>query len=151
MPQSLSKVYLHLIFHVKTTSPNMRGDDLEHVHAYIGKNVNDMGCETIWVGGIEDHVHILFLLSRDCTISRVVEDVKRNSSRWLKTLSPYYNRFEWQGGYGVFSVSQSVVEQTLSYIKNQKEHHKKFSFQEEYKRFLELYHIQFDEQYVFRD
>ena len=151
MAQSLSKVYLHLIFHIKTTSVRMCDGDLEHVHAYIGKVLNDMGCQSVCVGGVDDHVHILFLLSRDITISKVAEDVKRHSSRWIKTLAPRYAGFEWQGGYAVFSVSQSVVDDTLKYIMNQKEHHKRVSFADEYRRFLESYHIEYDERYVFRD
>jgi putative transposase len=151
MSQSLSKIFLHLIFHVKTTSVRMCEGDLEHIHAYIGKVLNDLGCQSLCVGGTDDHVHILFLLSKDSSVSKVVEGVKRHSSRWIKTLSPRYAGFEWQGGYAAFSVSQSVVEGTLKYIKNQKEHHKTVSFAEEYRRFLELYHIEYNEQYVLRD
>jgi putative transposase len=151
MAQSLSKVYLHLIFHVKTTSVRMCDGDLEHIYAYIGKVLNDIGCKTIWVDGVDDHVHILLLLSKDITISQMVADVKRHTSRWIKTLAPQYAGFEWQGGYAVFSVSQSVVDDTLKYIKNQKEHHKKVSFADEYRRFLELYQVEYSEDYVFRD
>ena len=101
MPQSLSKVYLHLVFHIKTISPKIRTNDLERVHAYIGQLINKTGCVNIWVGGIEDHVHILCLLSRNETISHLVEEVKRNSSRWIKTIDEqYYKNFAWQGGYG---------------------------------------------------
>lgn len=151
MPQSLSKIYLHIIFHVKTTSPTIRPDDLERMHAYIGQLVNATGCTNIWTGGVEDHIHCLCQLSRKETVAHLVEEMKRNSSRWIKTLATYYASFEWQGGYGVFSVSQSVVESTLSYIKNQREHHRKISFQEEYRNLLELYHIDYNEEYVFSD
>ncbi len=151
MPQSLSKVYLHLIFHVKTTSVRMCEKDWEHIHSYIGKTINDMGCQSICVGGIDDHIHLLFLLSRDIAISKVVEDVKRHSSRWIKSLTHSYAGFEWQGGYAIFSVSQSVVEATMKYILNQKEHHKRVSFADEYRQFLELYKIAYNEQFVFKD
>ncbi len=151
MPQSLSKVYLHLIFHVKTTSVRMAEKDWEHIHAYIVHVLGDMGCKAICVGGTDDHVHVLFLLSRDLTLSKVVEDVKRHSSRWIKKLSPAYEGFEWQGGYAIFSVSQSVVASTVTYIKGQKEHHKKVSFADEYRRFLEHYEVEYDETYVFKD
>lgn len=151
MPQSLNKVYLHLIFHIKTTSVRMLENDLGHIHAYIGKTLNDLGCPSLCVGGVDDHVHVLFLLSRELGISKVVEDVKRHSSRWIKTLSPKYAGFEWQGGYGVFSVSQSVVNETLRYITSQKEHHKKMSFADEYRKFLDLYKVEYDERYVFKD
>ena len=151
MAQSLSKIYLHIVFHIKTTSPQIAGDDLSRVHQYIGGLVNATGCKTILVGGVGDHIHALCLLSRECTIAHLVEEMKRNSSRWIKTLSPDYQDFAWQSGYAVFSVSQSVVEQTWEYIKNQAVHHRKTSFKEEYLQFLKLYHVDYDEQYVFSD
>lgn len=125
MSQSLSKIYIHLIFHIKTTSPHICEDDLVRIHAYIGQLVNTTGCSVIKTGGTGDHVHVLFLLSKNESISHVVEEVKRNSSRWIKSINARYERFEWQGGYGAFSVSQSVVTKTLEYIKNQKTHHEK--------------------------
>ena len=117
MAQSLSKLYIHLVFHIKTSSQPIRETDLERVHSYIGQLVNTTGCKVIQVGGICDHVHILFLLSKDATISHVVEEVKRNSSRWVKTIDAYYHTFAWQNGYAAFSVSQSVVGKALEYVK----------------------------------
>ncbi len=140
-----------MVFHLKTTSPLIRITDLDRVHSYIGQMVNATGCKVIQVGGIADHVHVLFLLSKDVTVSHVVEEVKRNSSRWLKTIDSYYQTFSWQNGYGVFSVSQSVVEKTLEYIRNQSEHHRKMTFQEEYRMFLESYGIEYNHEYVFKD
>ncbi len=151
MPQSLSKVYLHIVFHIKTTSPPIRPSDFERVHAYIGQLVNKTGCVNVWVDGVEDHVHVLCLLSREETISHLVEELKRNSSRWIKTLDDCYKDFAWQGGYGVFSVSQSMAEKTLEYIKNQKIHHERQTFEDEYIGFLKLYNIEYNEQYLFRD
>lgn len=151
MAQSLCKIYLHIIFHIKTTSPHILDDDLECAHAYIGQIINECQCVNVWVGGIGDHVHALCLLGRNETISHLVEEMKRNSSRWIKTLSPHYTHFAWQGGYAAFSVSQSVVDKTLNYIKDQKEHHKKTTFQCEYKQFLKLYNIEYNEKYVFSD
>lgn len=89
-------------------SSPIRESDLDRIHSYIGQLVNATGCKVIQVGGMCDHIHILFLLSKDVAISHVVEEVKRNSSRWMKTIEPYYSTFAWQNGYGVFSVSQSV-------------------------------------------
>ena len=151
MAQSLSKLYIHLVFHIKTTSPPIHEADLNRVHAYIGQLVNTTGCKVIQVGGISDHVHILFLLSKDITISHVVEEVKRNSSRWIKGIDSSYHSFAWQNGYGAFSVSQSVVEKTLEYVKNQRIHHAKMSFQDEYRIFLKSYGIEYNEEYVFKD
>lgn len=151
MAQSLSKLYVHLVFHIKSTSPGIRETDFDRVHNYIGQLVNTTGCTDIRVGGVSDHVHILFLLSKDASLSQVVEAVKRNSSRWLKSVDPHYRTFAWQNGYGAFSVSQSLVDKKLEYIGRQAEHHKKMSFAEEYRKFLQLYHVQYDEAYVFRD
>ena len=121
------------------------------MHAYIGQLVNDAHCFNIWVGGIGDHVHVLCLLGRENTVSQLVEEMKRNSSRWVKSISPHYAKFAWQGGYAAFSVSQSVVDKTIEYVKNQAEHHKKMSFADEYRQFLKLYNIAYDERYVFAD
>ena len=151
MPQSLSKIYLHIVFHIKTTSPQIDEAHLERVHSYIGQLVNSTGCSVIRVGGIGDHVHVLCLLSRNETVSHLVEEIKRNSSRWIKTLGQEYECFAWQGGYAVFSVSESVINKTIEYVINQKEHHKKLSFKEEYIQFLKLYNIDYDERYVFED
>ena len=151
MAQSLSKLYIHLVFHIKTSSQPIRETDLDRVHSYIGQLVNTTGCKVIQVGGICDHVHILFLLSKDATISHVVEEVKRNSSRWLKTIDVYYHTFAWQNGYAAFSVSQSVVGKALEYVKNQGKHHAKISFQEEYRKFLELHEIEYNDEFVFKD
>lgn len=151
MAQSLSKIYIHLIFHIKTSSPIIRDGELERMHSYIGKLVNITGSSVIQVGGICDHVHILFLLSKNECLSHVVEEVKRNSSRWIKSVDPHYDKFEWQGGYGAFSVSQSMMDRTLQYIKEQQRHHMKRTFREEYVDFLKLYGIEYDEKYVFSD
>ena len=151
MAQSLCKIYIHLIFHIKTTSPQIREEDINRVHSYIGKLVNATGCREIRAGGVGDHIHLLFLLSREANVANVVEEIKRNSSRWLKTLDPYYRCFSWQGGYAAFSVSQSVVSKTLQYISQQREHHMKHSFADEYRAFLKLYNVEYDERYVFVD
>ncbi len=129
----------------------IRDEELERVHSYIGQLVNRTGSRVIRVGGTCDHVHILFLLSRNGCISNVVEETKRNSSRWIKSIDPHYGMFAWQGGYGVFSVSQSMVDKTLKYIERQREHHQKLTFEDEYIEFLKLYDIEYDEKYVFSD
>lgn len=151
MAQSLCKIYLHIIFHIKSASPKILEGHIDRVHSYFGQLVNTTGCQVVQVGGVPDHVHILCFLSRNETVSHLVEEVKRNSSRWIKSLDPQYEHFAWQGGYAAFSVSQSVVDKTLAYVKGQKEHHQKHSFQDEYLQFLKLYNISYDERYVFTD
>ncbi|MBQ9417258.1 MAG: transposase [Bacteroidales bacterium] len=151
MAQSLCKIYLHIIFHVKTTSPQIADEHLDRLHSYIGQLVNTTGCQVIRVGGIGDHVHILCMLSRNENVAHLVEEAKRNSSRWIKTIDDRYGKFAWQGGYAAFSVSQSVVDKTIEYVGNQREHHKKQSFRDEYIAFLKSYNVEYDERYVFSD
>ena len=151
MAQSLCKLYLHIVFHIKSSSPLIADEHIERMHEYIGQLVNTTGCQVIRVGGINDHVHIVCLLSKSESVAHLVEEVKRNSSRWIKTIAPNYKHFAWQGGYAAFSVSQSVVDKTVEYVRNQREHHKKQSFRDEYLAFLKLYNVDYDEQYVFTD
>ena len=151
MAQSLCKIYLHVIFHTKTTCPKVSTEHLPRLHAYIGQLVNNTGCNVICIGGTENHIHALLLLSNTISVAHLLEEMKRNSSRWLKTLSPTYEKFAWQGGYAAFSVSQSVVAKTIEYINCQHEHHKKKTFREEYLEFLELYNIKYDERFVLSD
>ena len=151
MAQSLCKIYLHLIFHIKTTSPEIKEEHLERVHSYIGQLVNTTGCQVMRTGGTSNHVHVICTLSREVTIAHLVEELKRNSSRWIKTIDDNYKHFAWQNGYAVFSVSQSVIDKTIAYVENQKTHHTKVSFREEYLQWLKLYGIEFNEQYILTD
>ena len=100
------------------------------------------------MNSVEDHIHILFELSRTATISEVVEEVKKSSSRWIKTQGIEFRAFAWQAGYGAFAVSESSVGAVRDYIIRQPEHHRIKSFQEEYRAFLERHRISFDENYV---
>ena len=151
MAQSLTKIYIHLIYHIKTTSPKILEKDLERVHTYINELINVCGCTALKVGGTENHIHTVFLLSKDEPLSHVVEEIKRKSSRWIKNIDPWYKDFAWQSGYGAFSVSQSTVDKTIAYIEKQREHHKKRTFKEEYEEFLKLYEVEYNEEYFIRD
>lgn len=151
MSQSLCKIYLHIIFHIKSTSPQIGEEHIERVHSYIGQLVNATGCSVIRVGGVHDHVHIVCLLSKNECVAHLVEEVKRNSSRWIKTLAQQYEQFAWQGGYAAFSVSESVIEKTVDYVNRQKEHHQKTTFKDEYIQFLKMYNVDYDDRYVFTD
>ena len=151
MAQSLCKIYLHIIFHIKTNSPEVHTNHIPRLHQYIGQLVNTTDCHVVTVGGTGNHVHTLVLLNSTESVAHLIEEMKRNSSRWIKTLGKQYEMFAWQGGYAAFSVSQSLVEKTKNYIANQVEHHKKKSFKDEYLEFLRLYNINFDERYVLSD
>jgi REP element-mobilizing transposase RayT len=105
----------------------------------------------ILINGVEDHVHILCVMSKNIALSKLIEEIKRHSSRWIKTKDNYYIHFNWQGGYGGFSVSQSLHDRTKNYIQSQEEHHKKIGFKEEYILFLKEYGIEYNEQYLWND
>ena len=114
----------------------------------MGGILTNHDCQPISIGGVEDHVHILSMLSRTCEAAEMVKEVKRSSSLWLKTKNPDLSDFAWQNGYGIFSIGQSQVETVQDYIAGQEEHHRKVSFQDEFREFLRRYEIEFDERYV---
>lgn len=151
MSQSLSQIYVHLIFHKKYSSVAILEKDLSKLFAYIDGIIVNNKSLVVKIGGVSDHIHILCTHPRTVTTAKLVEEIKRCSSRWLKTLSPYYIDFAWQGGYAIFSVSASQLDAVERYIMNQQEHHKKKSFEEEYIEFLNAYNIKYDKDYVLKD
>jgi putative transposase len=100
------------------------------------------------VGGCDDHVHALFALSKNHSIAEIVKEIKRTSSTWIKTVERRYSKFHWQAGYGAFSVSQSNLARVRRYIETQEQHHRRKTFQDEFRAFLKSYEIEFDERYV---
>ena len=149
MPQSLSRLWTHLIFSTKHRFPFLRDKTIRtDMHRYLATELRQQDCETLIVNGVEDHIHALFALSRTHSIASVVKEIKRTSSGWVKEIAPRLAKFHWQLGYGAFSVSQSNLEDVISYIQNQEEHHKRVSFQDEYRAFLKAYGIAYDERYV---
>ena len=149
MPQSLSKAVIHTVFSTKRREPLLADQDLRgEVHAYLGGVGEKLGCHPIRVGGTSDHVHLLTTLSRTITIADFVKETKRISSGWIKERGSTYSGFHWQAGYGVFSVSQSEADVLIKYVQNQEEHHKRITFQEEFRRICERHGIVIDERYV---
>ena len=148
MPQSLSRILVHLIFSTKSRVPVLTPPIQTELHPYLAVVLRDNQCPSMQVGGVEDHVHMVFGLSRTLTIAQIVEKVKTSSSKWLKTKGTELADFHWQAGYGAFSVSQSDLDAVIAYIRNQAEHHRKMTFQEEDRRFLERYQVPYDERYV---
>jgi len=137
MAQSLARLWTHLIFSTKNRFPFLNERKLQSdMHAYIAQMLRKQNCETLIVNGVEDHVHSLFSLSRTHSIASVVKEIKRTSSGFAKELSSTLGKFHWQGGYGAFSVSQSNLDEVIRYIENQEEHHKRVTFQDEYRAFL---------------
>ena len=148
MPQSLSRVLVHLVFSTKNRVPLLIPAIRAELHPYLAVVLKNDNCPSLQVGGVEDHVHLLFALSRTRSMAQVVENVKTSSSKWLKTKSPFLADFHWQNGYGIFSVGRSEVDGLIHYIRHQEEHHRTATFQEEYRRFLVEHQIEFDERYV---
>jgi putative transposase len=149
MPQSLSAVYIHLVFSTKERRPFLRdGRTREELHAFLGGISKTLDCPPILVGGMEDHVHLLSKFGRTITQAEWVKELKRLSNLWLKDRDMNYRDFQWQGGYADFSVSQSNLERVRKYIANQEAHHRKFSFQDELRSLLRRHEIEWDERYV---
>jgi len=148
MPQSLAKVFLHIVFSTKNRKPLIKQEVEVELHKYLSGIARDHKSLVIAINSVEDHIHILCLLSRNITISKLLEELKKSSSKWIKTKGDAYKNFFWQNGYGAFSVSQSAVNTVKKYIANQKEHHRKKSFKEEYVEFLKKYEIEYDEKYI---
>jgi len=148
MPQSLSKVILHIIFSTKSREPWFDSDVRPRMHAYLATICRDRGAELVHVGGLSDHVHIVTTLPRTLSQAQLIEQIKKASSKWIKALDARYRGFFWQRGYGAFSVSPSQLEAVLQYIETQQEHHRTRTFQEEYRELLRRHGVDFDERYV---
>ena len=148
MPQSLAKILLHTVFSTKDRRPFLSDKAFrEELHCYLGGILTQLHCDPLIVGGVEDHVHLLFALTRTATVADIIKEVKRGSSVWVKTKTRFQD-FAWQGGYGIFSIGQSQIDDVREYIASQEEHHRKVSFQDEFRRLLQRYNIAFDERYV---
>ena len=118
------------------------------LYPYIASIFKAMKSPALIIDGASDHLHTLFSLSRVVTIADLVEEVKTESSKWIKTKGQEFRNFHWQNGYGAFSISQSEVATVKRYIRRQKEHHRRVTFQDEYRRFLAAYEVEYDERYV---
>lgn len=149
MSQSLARLWIHLIFSTKDRYPFLTDKSIRtDMHAYLATMLRSQDCEAIVVGGVEDHVHALFALSKNHSLADVIKEIKRTSSGWIKDLSSKLTNFHWQRGYGAFSVGQSQLEEVSRYIERQEEHHRRVTFQDEYRMFLKKYCVDYDERYV---
>ncbi|HEV7925931.1 MAG TPA: IS200/IS605 family transposase [Verrucomicrobiae bacterium] len=149
MPQSLAKILVHAVFSTKDRRPLLRDRALrEELHRYLGGILARLDCQPIIVGGIDDHVHLLCALARTCEAASMVKEVKRGSTLWLRTRNQDLRDFAWQQGYGIFSIGFSQIKPVRNYIAGQEEHHRKVSFQDEFRQLLRGYDIEFDERFV---
>ncbi len=149
MPQSLSNVLVHVVFSTKHRRPFLRlPEHRDTIAGYVVGILKNIHCPSLIIGGTEDHVHLLCNLHRTIAVAQLVEEVKTGSSARIKEEGLDLRDFYWQNGYGAFSVSQSHVDQVKAYIAGQAEHHRKRTFQGEFRLLLERHGIEFDERYV---
>jgi REP element-mobilizing transposase RayT len=148
MPQSLAKILVHLVYSTKHRRPILPPDPFEALHKYARGILKEQKCHMIEMNNVADHVHVLFDLHRTAAIADVVMQLKKGTSRWLKEQSLELRDFDWQDGYGAFSLGVSQRDQGIGYIRNQQQHHRELGFQDEFREFLQRYEVEFDERYV---
>ena len=148
MPQSLSKVYVHITFSTKNRQ-NLIDDAIkDSLYEYIGGVCKGLDCNPVKVGGHKNHIHVLCILSRKVAQMKLLEEIKKRSSKWIKTKGESYSNFYWQDGYGIFSINPTEIDKVIDYIQKQDKHHKHNSFQDEFRAFLKKYKVEYDERYV---
>jgi putative transposase len=146
VPQSLARIAVHLVFSTKNREPLIAPDARANLHAYLAGACNGIECPALAVGGVADHVHILFVLRKTWSLSNAVEEIKTESSKWAK--EHVHPRLYWQSGYGAFSVSASIEEKVVDYIRDQEEHHRKMTFQDELRGLFRKHGVAWDERYL---
>jgi REP element-mobilizing transposase RayT len=148
MPQSLSKIYVHFVFHTKNNTPWISKDVEKELHPYMSAVMRAMDSPALIVGGASEHIHILCILSRKIPVCKIAEVVKKSSSKWMKTKGPQLKNFRWQDGYGAFSISHSMVGRVRSYIRNQRIHHQKLPFKDEFLSLLNKSELEYEIKYL---
>ena len=146
MPQSLSNVIVHLVFSTKTRERSITPEIREEINPYMSGVLRNCGCTPIAVGGVEDHMHVLFALSRTTTVGQITEKLKTSTAKWSK--EKWGDVVTWQGGYGAFSVGTREVDHVAQYVRNQDAHHRETSFEDEFRALLKESGISFDERYM---
>ena len=150
MPQSYCNLVYHLTFSTKDREPWIDDEVKERLHRYLGGAIREEGGVALAVGGIANHVHILARLRQDKKLSDTLRNVKSMSSTWIHKTFGHLSEFEWQPGYGAFTVSASQIEKTRQYILNQEEHHRTRSFEEEFIALLNSHKIEYDKRYLWK-
>ncbi len=150
MANTYTQIYIMLVFGTKGRNNLITDEHEEEIYKYISGIIRNKAQKLLQINGMPDHTHILVSLKPDNSISGLVRDIKSNSSKFINEKKWFVGKFHWQKGFGAFSYSRSQIDDVVHYIKNQKEHHKKISFKEEYKKLLDLYGIEYDERYIFQ-
>lgn len=149
MANSFTQIYLHIVFSVAYRNALISDKFKDDLYKYISGGIKNQGHHVIAIGGTADHIHILIRYNVTQNLPQLIQSLKVQSTKWINENKLSRFRFAWQNGYGAFSYSQSQVDVVTNYILNQKEHHKKVSFIEEYRKLLDLYHIDFNSNYIF--
>lgn len=148
MPQSLAKITIHLVFSTKNRERLLVDEVRSPLHGYLAGILRERQSPALEINTEPDHVHVLFALSRTCTLADLVGNLKHSSTLWLQKQMPGLRDFRWQAGYAAFSVSESNLDQVREYIRNQQEHHRKRTFQDEVRALFLRHNLDFDERYV---
>jgi putative transposase len=148
MSQSFTQIYVHIVFHTKNNVNLIQPTIEDELYAYIGGILRNNKSVALQIGGTTNHLHILCTLHKTMTLADLAEEVKKSSSKWIKTKGVIYRNFYWQDGYGGFSVSNRYIEVLKRYISNQKEHHKRVSVIDEFKKFLDDYNIPYEDRFL---
>jgi REP element-mobilizing transposase RayT len=148
MATTFANLLFHIVFSTKDRRPAITADIRESLYEYMGGILRGEGGILLEIGGVSDHVHLLIKLKTDVALAEAIKKVKGKSSKWLNEKPGAIDRFEWQAGYGAFSVSASLVEKVRTYIRNQDEHHRRLSFKDELISLLERHGIEYDERYL---
>ena len=148
MAQSLSNILLHLVFSTKNREPFIDESIERDLFKYVATVSRTLHCPMHGIGAVDDHIHIACSLARTVAVSQLVQEIKQDSSQWMKRQGPSYVDFAWQNGYGAFSIGQSQLGDLQRYIANQRAHHHRESFQDEFRRLLDRYGIAYDERYL---
>ena len=149
MSNTYSQIFLHIIFAVKGRQSLIPKKYCEDIRKYITGIVTNSNCKMMAINNMSDHIHLLIGLNPNISVSDLLEKNKSNSSKWINENKFLYGKFEWQKGYGVFSYSKSQIDNVIKYIENQKNHHKKKTFREEYIEFLEKFGIEYNNKYLY--
>lgn len=149
MANTYTQLYFHIVFAVKGRNNFISEQWKSELYKYISGIIANKDQKLMIVNGMPNHIHLLIGTKPNCNLSDLIRDIKANSSKWMNEKKFTKFHFEWQTGFGAFTVSQSGVPKVIEYIKNQEEHHRKKTFKEEYIEFLNAYQIEFKDEYLF--
>jgi REP element-mobilizing transposase RayT len=150
MANTYTQIHIHTVFAVQNRISLIKKDWQDRLYQYIISIIQNHGHKVLSIGGISDHIHILFGFRPTQSLSELMQNIKRNSSEWINKEKFVMGKFSWQEGYGAFSYSKSQISQVIKYIENQDTHHKKRTFIEEYKKILDVFGLEYDERYIFK-